>query len=302
MRIAAVWLSALFLVLVPATAAAASPQPPRIFLSLGNGHALAFKVEGETTSILALATEVRCVVPAESAEGPVVREIEGFRAPTLLRPSPTGLQAIERTGRVFDSGSVSVDEVVVDGTTIVGQLEAAHAGEGEASCQTGDPSVSLADTAIPFEAVEFVPASDPRAGTPYPKEVPFYYGRTPSLEVYTWANSEYLLGIRGRAAPECEGPVPKKRGMRASLFDRPLHAGLVGHQRFRVVEEFRGRGDPPLTESTVLTGELTGEAIDGTFFRHESGRNKHGRWRCEVPRTAYEAVRYVPAAISAPAG
>lgn len=291
---------ALLVALAPAAFAGAA-EPPRIFIGLGDGHAIALKAEGAQVSVLALATQVQCVVPAEDAEGPALQEIEGFRAPRPLRPSPDGLRAEESRSSPFDSGSVAVDHVVLGSTTIVGDLEAHHSGEGEGSCQTRADGITTGDAAIPFEAVEFVPASDPRAGTPYPEEVPFFYARTPTLDAYLWMTSEYAIGIRGRAAHHCQGPAPRTSRTRSSLFDQIGHAGLVDHRRFRTADKFSGLGPSHLRQSTGLSGRLWPEAVTGVYRRRESGRNRHGRWRCEVPRTAYEAVRYVPA-LTAPAG
>jgi hypothetical protein len=282
------------------TASASAAEPPRIFISLDNGHAVVLKVEGAQVSVLALATEVHCVVPAEDAEGPALQEIEGFRAPRPLRPSRDGLAAEESRSSLFDSGSVAVNHVVVGAKTIVGDLEAHHSGEGEGSCQTSASEVTSADAAVPFEAVEFVPVSDPRARAPYPGEVSFFYARTPTLEAYLWTTSEYAIGIRGRAALPCQGPAPLASRERSSLFDRIGRAGLVDHSRFRTADRFSGLGPSHLRQSTWLSGRLAPDAITGAYGRRESGRNKHGRWSCEVSRTAYEAIRYVPA-LTAPA-
>jgi hypothetical protein len=281
-RIVTIVLMGLATVLATAAVAGAA-EPPRIFLGAGDGYAVVFKLEGETPSVLAAVATASCAVTAEEEGAETTVELEGFRAPTLLRPVGGGLKATYGTGGLYRSGSFAVEDVVF-GTSVTGVLEGFHSGEGEPTCRTGDPAAPAGGPRVAFTATEYVPVTDPRAEIPPAAAVSFYYAKTPTLEAYMFMTSEYALAIRGRATLSCTGAAPKAIRRRLSLFGAPANAGLVRGDSFRLAQD-----------SALLKGHSTGGAVSGTYRRHVAGRNRGGAWSCRTPATAYEAVRYVPA-------
>jgi hypothetical protein len=297
MRAAAAIALSIALWLTATTADAAEPVgSPSLYVATGDGYAVAFKVEGGEVSVLGLDATAYCSVtePGEYMK-PALDAF--FPLPTPMREGRHGPIAAEGGGDAFGSSSTTV-QATLQGDRLVGKFKYVFS-EESSHCQTGGYYGNR--PAVPFEAVRYVPLSDPEAGPSVTGESGIYFSDAGPLEAYLRTDAGRVF-VRGSIASRCrfEGAVAG----RSPLFGSPTDPFLETDGSFGKAVRRRGTlgKGRRFFEPVSLSGVIGAEAIAG-FYSHTRGIRVGAKQphRCGTGPVAFSAPRYVPA-LSSPTG
>jgi hypothetical protein len=279
-----------------APAAAESVGSPPLYVATGDGYAIAFEVEGAKVSVLGLDATVYCSLtePGEYSK-PALDAF--FPLPTPMREGRHGPIAREGEGDTFGSSWATV-QATLQGNRLVGKFKYDFS-EESSHCQTGGYYGNR--PAVPFEAVRYVPMSDPEAGPSVEGESGIYFSAAGPLEVYLRTDAEHVF-VRGSIASRCrfEGAVA---GL-SPLFGSPVDPAVEADGSFAEAIRQRGRlgKGRRFFEPVSLSGVIGAEAIAGFYSRTRGIRvGTKQPHRCGTGPIAFSAPRYVPA-LSAAAG
>jgi hypothetical protein len=263
--------------------------PAQLYVGSGDGYSIAFEVEGEKVYVLSLDAEVYCSY-TEPGELFKPRLYGFFPLPKLMREGHSGLIANESNGDNFGSETTFV-QASLSGDKLVGKfgydlsVESSH-------CQAG--SYFPEPHSVDFEATRYVPASSPEASLPVAGESKIYFLDEEPLEVFIRVEGSELF-LRGSVVSRCR--FEARPAGRRSLFRSPTSTTLGDGGQFDSHARYRGkiRKGRRFFEPVSLTGEITGEAINGTYSRAivtEFGSGR--RHRCALRPLAFDSVRYLP--------
>jgi hypothetical protein len=297
MRTTAAIAALVALCLTATTAGAAEPVgSPPLYVATGDGYAVTFEVEGAKVSVLGLDATVYCSLtePGEYSK-PTLDAF--FPLPTPMRERHLGLVAVEGEGDSFGSSRATV-QATLEGDRLVGKFKYVLS-EESSHCQTAGYYGNRPE--VPFEAVRYVPVSDPEAGPAVEGESGIYFSDAGPLEVYLRTDAGRVF-VRGSIASRCrfKGAVA---GL-SPLFGSPTAPAIEADGSFE--ESMRHRGTlgkgRRFFEPVSLSGVVGAEAIAGFYSRtrgiRTGTRQPH---RCGTHAIAFSASRYAPT-LSAPAG
>lgn len=292
--VGAVLLTASLLLVATAGSGGARAAEPatgaQLFVGSGEGYSIAFEVQGSAVSVLGLDARVFCSF-TEPRESLGARLNGFFPVPTLMSERPSGLTARESDGGRF-GGEEATITATFDGARLVGEFNYRR-GDDSYHCQSGGYYLD-APSRVFFEAVRWVPVTDPRAITRTPGESAVYFARASPIEVFLRVDGGRVY-VRGSVASSCHfggedaavdplfaSPTDPVVDPSGGFRDSARYGGAVGENR-------------RFFEPVLLSGIVGEDSIAGFYSRTrviaEGTRVQH---RCGTRSLPFTADRYVP--------
>lgn len=270
--------------------AAVAPEATEIYVAGSTENAIAFKVEGDQVSVLAIAATMYCsnTEPIEEGEATVFGLLA---APLPMRATESDLTAHERGVGQFGWRRIGV-EAAFSGEKLVGRFNVVQ-GEGTGRCQTGNYFGS-SGTRVPFEATRFVPVGSPSAIPNGFDTAPVYFGINGKIEVFFASDGRHVV-TRGASVSRC--PVDGSAASRRSLFGESPVANKLGERgKFERRSTYRPWAVLSQRENGWMTGDVSARAVTGTYQRETVLHPLTTMvGRCTDAPIRFRARRYVPA-------
>jgi hypothetical protein len=249
-------------------------------------YSIAFKTEAGTAYVLGLSAQGGC--ERGQGEPSASTNLSVFAAPKEMR----------LTRRGFAAGETISDEPGFTEAHVLASF-AGNAATGTYVLGFREESISCeepASKAKAFEAHRYLPIGKERAAAPARGEVRAYYDIGGPTQFFARATPEFVTGLRGTFVSRCPVGPRAPGGASRPLFSSPVRVEVDGGQfdrRTRLSGSARGG---TYTETIVLSGRETEEAVTGAYLRVRTTRPWDGRpQRCATGPLPIYARRYLPA-------